>query len=65
VATQPSNLKEACIGRTFLWTEDTPDNLVTEEYREEQTRSNVYRVRQNTDECFVFTGALYLMSNLV
>lgn len=65
IATQPNNLKEACIGRTFLWTEDTPENLVTEQYREEQTRSEVYRVRQNTDECFVFTGSLYLMSNLV
>lgn len=65
IATQPNNLKEPCIGRTFLWTGDTPENLVTESYREEQTRSEVIRVRQNTDECFVFTGALYLMSNLV
>ncbi len=64
VATQPNNLKEACVGRTFLWIEDSPENLVVEQYREEQSRGDVYRVRQNTDEAFVFTGALYLMSNL-
>lgn len=65
VATDAQNLKEACIGRTFLWTEDSPENLVTEQYREDQTRSDVYRVRHNTDEAFVFTGAAYLLSNLV
>lgn len=65
VATEPQNLKEACIGRTFLWTEDSPQNLTTEQYREDQTRSDVYRVRHNVDEAFVFTGALYLMSGLV
>jgi hypothetical protein len=64
IATEPMNLKEACIGRTFLWTEDSPQNLVTEQYREDQTRSDVYRVRHNVDEAFVFTGAAYLMSNL-
>jgi hypothetical protein len=64
VATQPLNLKEPCIGRTFLWIEDSPEHLVVEQYREEQTRSNIYRARHNVDEAFVFTGALYLMSNL-
>lgn len=64
VATEPENLKEACIGRTFLWTEDSPENLVTEQYREDQTRSNVYRVRHNVDEAFVFQGAAYVMGNL-
>ena len=64
VATQPRNLKEACIGRTFLWIEDSPENLVVEQYREDQTRSDVYRVRHNVDEALVFEGALYLMSNL-
>jgi hypothetical protein len=64
VATQPRNLKEACIGRTFLWIEDSPENLVVEQYREEQSRSDVYRARHNVDEAFVFTDSLYLMSNL-
>jgi len=64
VATQPRNLKEACIGRTFLWIEDSPENLVVEQYREDQTRSDIYRVRHNVDEALVFEGALYLLSNL-
>jgi hypothetical protein len=57
-------LREPVIGRTFLWTEDSPGNLVTESYREEQTRSDIYRVRQHTDECFIFTGAGYLLGNI-
>jgi hypothetical protein len=64
VSTGGPDLREPCLGRTFLWTADSPENLVTEEYREEQKRSNVYRVRQNTDECFVFTGAGYLLGNI-
>jgi hypothetical protein len=58
------DLREPCIGRTFLWTADSPQNIVTESYREEQTRSDIYRVRQYTDEAFVFTGAGYLLSNI-
>jgi hypothetical protein len=58
------DLRDPCIGRTFLWTADSPQNIVTESYREEQTRSDIYRVRQYTDEAFVFTGAGYLLSNI-
>jgi hypothetical protein len=57
-------LKEPVVGRTFLWTDDSPENLVTESYREEQTRANIYRVRHNTDPEFIFTGAGYLLSNI-
>ena len=38
------------IGRTFLWTEDSPTNMVVESYEENQTRSTVVRVRHNVDE---------------
>lgn len=41
------------LGRTFLWTEDSPVNPVVEQYREEQTRSDVFRVRHNCDEMFL------------
>lgn len=58
------DLREPCLGRTFLWTGDAPSNLVTEQYRDETVRSNIYRVRQNTDEAFVFTGAGYLLANI-
>ena len=63
-ASNPNDLREPCIGRTFLWTTDSPSNMVVEEYREEQTRSNVYRCRQSTDEVMVFAGAGYLLSNI-
>lgn len=62
--TQGKDLKEPIVGRTFLWKEDSPDNLVTEQYREEQTRSNIYRVRNNVAEEFVFKGAAYLLGNI-
>jgi hypothetical protein len=38
------------VGRTILWTEDSPENITVDQYREEQTRSEVFRVRQHTDE---------------
>jgi hypothetical protein len=47
------DLKQPCVGRTFLWTADSPSNAVVEEYREEQTRSDVYRVRHNTSETLI------------
>ena len=58
------DLREPCLGRTFLWTADSPQNIVTEQYREEQSRSTIYRVRHSVDEAFVFTGAGYLLSNI-
>jgi len=42
-----------CVGRTFLWTADTPENQVVEQYREEQRRSEIYRVRQYVGEEFI------------
>jgi len=38
------------LGRTFLWSDDSPQNVMVESYEESQTRSTVYRVRQFTDE---------------
>lgn len=58
------DMKEPCVGRTMLWTPDSPTNLVTESYREEQTRSDIYRVRQNVDEAIIFAGAGYLLGNI-
>lgn len=63
-AANPRNLREPSLGRTFLWTGDSPQIVTTESYRDETVRSNIYRVRQYTDECFVFTGAGYLLSNI-
>jgi hypothetical protein len=58
------DLQNPSLGRTFLWTADSPDMLNTEQYREEGKRSSIYRVRHNVDEAFIFTGAGYLLSNI-
>jgi len=63
-AMNSQDLREPALGRTFLWEADTPNNIITESYREEQTRSDIYRVRQYTDEEIVFAGAGYLLSNI-
>ena len=65
VSTGGPDLREPCIGRTFLWTEDSPNMLVTEQYREEKARSTVYRVRNNVDEAFIFQKAGYLLGNII
>lgn len=57
-------LREPVFGRTFLWVEDAADILVTESYREEQTRSEIIRVRHNVDEAIIFTGANYVLTNI-
>jgi len=59
-----NRLREPVFGRTFLWTEDSPQTVVTETYREEGTRSNIVRVRQNVDEAIIFSGGLYLLGNI-
>jgi len=64
VATDPMDLREPCVGRTFLWTADSPELVTVEEYREEQTRSTIYRVRHYVDERVMFTGAAYLLGNI-
>jgi hypothetical protein len=64
ISSGSQDLREPCLGRTFLWTEDSPGILITEQYREEKKRSEVYRVRNNVDEAFIFTGAGYLLSNI-
>lgn len=58
------DLREPCLGRTFLWTADSPQNLNVESYREETKRSNVIRVRHDVDEAIVFAGAGYLLGNI-
>ena len=44
------DLTQPAVGRTFLWTQDCPDNAFVEQYRAEDIRSDVFRVRQHTDE---------------
>lgn len=53
VVENPEDLSEPGLGRTFLWTPDSPENVTVEEYREEPIRSDVFRVRQHTDEVLI------------
>lgn len=71
------DLTQPGIGRTFLWTEDSPQNPIVEQYREDQTRSDIFRVRHNTDEALmqsfdtsnavksnIAAACIYLMDNI-
>jgi len=42
--------EEGGAGRTFLWTGDSPELFTVETYRDEDIRSDLVRVRQDTDE---------------
>ncbi len=58
------DLKKPSIGRTFLWTQDSPENIVTEQYRADGNRSDVFRARQYTAEEYMFVGAAYLLTGV-
>lgn len=58
------DLEDPSIGRTFMWTEDADEDVVIESYREEQTRANVVRARQHTDEFALNLATGYLLSNI-
>lgn len=59
------SLKNPALGRSFIWTPDSPNVLTTEQYREDASRSNIFRVRHNMDEVVQFaTGAGHLLSNI-
>lgn len=57
-------LKEPIYGRTFLWYEDAPQEVVVETYREEDIRSTIVRARQHVDEAVIFAGAKYVLGNI-
>jgi len=48
-----NSITEPCIGRTFLWTDETASNMVVESYRDEAKRSDIIRVRQETGESLI------------
>ncbi len=49
VSTSPDEL-DPCCGRTFVWTEDSAEEPLVETYREEQIRSDIYRIRHQVGE---------------
>jgi hypothetical protein len=46
------------VGRTILWSEDSPTAVVAETYRDEARRSNVIRCRHNTAEKTIDSSCL-------
>lgn len=47
------DLSQPGIGRTFLWVSDSPENATVEQYRAEEIRSDIFRVRQHVDEIII------------
>jgi hypothetical protein len=60
-----SDFREPCIGRTFHWSADGSSiGGTVETYREEQTRSDIVRVRHDVDEVVLYVEAGHLLSNI-
>lgn len=59
-----ADIKTPCVGRTFLWTGDSPNFSTVETYREEQTRSDIVRVRHNTVIKTIMSECGQLLSNI-
>lgn len=53
VAKNAQDLAEPAIARSILWTEDSPENTVVEQYREEAKKSDIFRVRHSVDELII------------
>ena len=52
------------LGRSFLWTTDSPENAFVESYRDEVHRSDIVRVRQNVVEKILAAPCGHLLSNI-
>jgi hypothetical protein len=62
------DLRRPGIGRTFLWTADSPQNPIVEEYRDNERRSDVFRVRHHVSEALIAsrddTASATIVSNI-
>lgn len=60
-----NDLRRPCVGRTFVWEGDGAAAAGTfEEYREDQTRSQVFRARHDVLEKVLYVEAAHLLSNI-
>lgn len=57
VSEEPQNFEEPCAMKTFTWTADAPDNPVVEQYRAEEERGTVYRVRNELQVTTIMSDA--------
>jgi hypothetical protein len=56
ITAKSQDFTEPCLGRTFQWNEGgggDGDGTIVEQYRTEGNRSDIYRVRHDTDERFI------------
>lgn len=62
---ETNDIREPCIGRTFHWGADGSQVLgLVETYRDESVRSDIIRVRHQTDELVMYTEAGHLLGNI-
>jgi hypothetical protein len=61
IAPQDSSLREPSVGRTILWSADSPENQTVEQYRDETVRSDIFRVRHTVDEIIIDPYFAHLM----
>jgi len=62
---ETQDMKEPCIGRIFHWGEDGSEIMGhVEQYYEEQSRSDIYRVRHDVDEVILYPEMGHLLSNI-
>ena len=48
--TSDGDISDPCIGRTFLWNEGAGEEIITEEYYNDDVRSSILRVRHDSSE---------------
>lgn len=62
---ETDDVREPCIGRTFHYTGDGSEiDGRVEQYRDEPVRSEVFRVRHDTDEKLLYPQAAHLLTNV-
>ena len=64
LATNPQDLREPCLARTFQWDRFGTEELYLESYREEQTTSDIFRARHDLVEKTMFTDSAYLLTTV-
>lgn len=64
VVNSGKDIRRPQIGRTFLWTTDSPVNAMVESYEEEKTRSTIIRCRHHSDEELLNIETGYLLGNI-
>lgn len=65
IGNSPMDLKEPTFGRSFRWTLESPARLMIDTYRDEDIRSDIYRVRNYESESVVSTACNYALTGVL